>query len=141
MMRLRQRGDSIVEVLIAMAVVSSVLAGAFVSSNRSLLGTRKSEERVQGAKVAESQMERLRQVAADPLLATQVFTGSPDFCLTDTNSIGSGCTTTPPGAGAEFRYGIKRVGTNTFVAYARWDRIGGGGEEEASVAYKVYKND
>jgi prepilin-type N-terminal cleavage/methylation domain-containing protein len=55
-----QRGDTIVEVLIAMAVLGLVLASAFAISNRSYATGLNAQERNEALKVAESQIELLR---------------------------------------------------------------------------------
>src|ERR1035437_9248982 len=57
---LNSRGDTIVEVLLAMLVISVILGGAFVLSRASLTGVRQSQERGEALKVAESQTEQLR---------------------------------------------------------------------------------
>jgi len=152
MVKLNHKGDTIVEVLIAMAVVSAVLAGAFVSSNRSLIGTRRSEERAQGTKIAEGQMARLlAAVESAPLPSEPLNDIDPagifltgiggTFCLNDNNRKTGTCSETVPG-GIEYRYGIKRTEVNTFRATVKWDKLGSGGtqtEEEVSLAYRVYK--
>jgi type II secretory pathway pseudopilin PulG len=55
-----QRGDTIVEVLIAMAVLGLVLASAFAISNRSYATGLNAQERNEALKIAESQVELLR---------------------------------------------------------------------------------
>ena len=42
---LSERGDTLVEVLIAIAVVSLILGGAFVTTNKNLQATREAQER------------------------------------------------------------------------------------------------
>ena len=75
--RLKQAGDTIVEVLIAIAVVSSVLAGAYVSSNKALQQSRQSQERGEALKYAEAQVEQLKDAAAT---VPSTFTVSGAFC-------------------------------------------------------------
>lgn len=58
-----QKGDTIIEVLIAMAIISSVLGGAYVLATRSLRGTRVAQERTQATKLAQGQLERLKYAA------------------------------------------------------------------------------
>ena len=55
-----QRGDTIVEVLIAMAVASSVLGITYATMNRNLLITRGAQERTEAAKLAQGQLEILK---------------------------------------------------------------------------------
>jgi prepilin-type N-terminal cleavage/methylation domain-containing protein len=76
-----ERGDTLVEVLVAIVIVASVIGGAYVVSNKSLQATRSAQERQNALKLSESQIEQLKsQIAADP---TQIFgVGKPTkFCL------------------------------------------------------------
>lgn len=77
MKRLSQAGDTIVEVLICMAVISLVLGGAFVTTRKSQLGVRNSQEHAEALKLAESQIEQLRPDANE---AEQLSTPNP-FCM------------------------------------------------------------
>src|SRR5690606_39104613 len=58
--RRREAGDTIVEVLIAIAVVSSVLAITYSIMNRNLLTMRDNQERTEAMKLAQGQIEALR---------------------------------------------------------------------------------
>jgi len=80
-----QRGDTIVEVLISMAVVGIVLAGAFGSANRSLRGSQQAQERTEAVKYSESQMELLKSVAVSSPSA--VFSQVDAFCLKDDGTV------------------------------------------------------
>lgn len=55
-----QRGDTLVEVMIAMAIMSLVLAGAYVTSTRNSAAMHATQEREQGQRLVESQIEMLR---------------------------------------------------------------------------------
>ncbi|MGH7237779.1 MAG: type IV pilus modification PilV family protein, partial [Candidatus Saccharimonadales bacterium] len=78
-----QSGDTIVEVLISIAILGTVLAGAYVTSNRSLLAERTAQEHSQALTLAESQVESL--IGATPPI---VFTPA-QHCF-DTNDAPSG---------------------------------------------------
>jgi prepilin-type N-terminal cleavage/methylation domain-containing protein len=75
---LGKRGDTIIEVLIAIAVVGSIMTGAYAVATRSLNGVRVSQERGEALKIAESQIEiikgRLESIGNfnDPLVAQTV---------------------------------------------------------------------
>jgi len=84
------RGDTIVEVLIAIAVLSLVLGGAFVATNRSLQGTRDAQERINALKLAETQIEQLKAMSADD----DVGVADQPF-----NFSGTGCTRIDPSSG------------------------------------------
>jgi prepilin-type N-terminal cleavage/methylation domain-containing protein len=57
---LSQRGDTIVEVLIAMSIISLVLAAAYVTSTRNTTLMQGSQERQQAQRLVESQIEMVR---------------------------------------------------------------------------------
>jgi type II secretory pathway pseudopilin PulG len=133
---LGNKGDTIVEVLLAIAVVSSVMGGAFVSANRSLRGARVSQERGEALKLIEGQLELMKAALDDPARAPAVFGATGDFCVNDSLAlVTGGCSQGPDG-----RYGlaIRRAG-NSFTATARWDKIGGGEQEVVSIVYRAYQ--
>lgn len=154
-----QAGDTIVEVLISMLVVSVIMTGAFVSANRSLLGTRRSQERGEALNVIESRVETLRAFAADRDDPKQIFdpAASSEFCIAppgdtrqsltipatadaDPLTGYGGCSYLRPDSGNQHYFGIKRnLATNTFTFYERWLRAGGGGVEEIRIVYRFYK--
>lgn len=57
---LRQAGDTMIEVLISMAIVSTILGGAYVASNKSLLTIRDAQEHVDALKLADGQVELIK---------------------------------------------------------------------------------
>lgn len=63
MKKINNFGDTIIEVLIAIAVLSVVLGGAYAISSRSLAGVRKAQEHTEALKYAEQQTERLKKLA------------------------------------------------------------------------------
>jgi type II secretory pathway pseudopilin PulG len=146
-----QRGDTIVEVLIAMTVASSVLAISYATMNRNLVATRANQERGQASKLAQGQIESLRYaIAAGTSLPAP---GSP-FCLNGATVRSSGFSGGVPQAdlNAEpldtgypnncinnfYRYVIVEDAATPgiFHFYVRWDRVGGGRDQ----IIMVYKN-
>lgn len=142
-----ERGDTIVEVLITIAVVSLVLGGAYVTTNRSLLATRSAQERSIALKLAESQIERLKTIiAADP---TRIFGASVPltFCISNTNAVidavaapancgfnGSGAvTSTEP----IFKIAIVRNG-NQFNLTETWFSVNGKTTDTLQMRYRIY---
>jgi Tfp pilus assembly protein PilV len=84
--RLKQAGDTIIEVLIAMTAVSMVLGAAFVTVNRSVITGRQAQEHVEALKLAESQIEGLKKFAylEDTTNANYIFGTIPvplPFCI------------------------------------------------------------
>jgi len=139
--KLSQTGDTIVEVLLAIAVVSMVLSGAFVSVNRSLKAGRQSQERGEAMKFAQSQLEQLKQAAKDP--SKNIFgTGGPTpYCLN--NTLDRVATTDPAcNQGPDGRYELsitRDATTGTFTSRVVWNAFQSASQENVSLSYRVYQ--
>lgn len=155
----KQRGDTIIEVLIAVAVLGAILGGSFAVASRSLNVSQQAQERSEATKVIESQLELLRFNSAT-VVAGSYPTG---FCFNQAVNPPSiqPLNTTPPtsagsdglststytaicqrntGGGATYNIGIfKQAGGagNTFTIQVRWFKVGGNGVEEAKIAYAL----
>jgi len=162
------RGDTIVEVLIAIIIVSAVLGGAYVSASRSLSVTRQSQERGEALKYAEEQVERLKSaIPASPdtfFSATNVFcidsannkqdaTISPSYTISNNLPVASAdafsnynavCAKGPidPLTG-KGRYNIatEYYGNpdNVFKVHVRWAEAGGNNNDELVITYRIVK--
>lgn len=77
------RGDTIVEVLIAIAVVSSVLGISYSIMNRNVSTIRDNQERSAASKIAQVQLEYMRQAWYTKTEAefSQYYNQGPHFCL------------------------------------------------------------
>ena len=150
--RINQRGDTIVEVLIAIAVVSSILASSFVVIHRTSQNIRQSEEHGVALKLIEGQVEQLKAAAANGANTNAIFnrTGSNlAFCIQggavrDINAASlpapaanynSGCNTTD---GVRYNYGITKDASSTFKANVVWDGPTGR-QEQVEILYRVYE--
>lgn len=82
-----QRGDTLVEVLICILIVSMILTGAYVTTNRSNLRVIDSQERSAALKLAQGQLEQIRQSAVSA--APNVFsrTNGDPFCMINAAAI------------------------------------------------------
>lgn len=76
-------GDTIVEVLIVIAVVSAILTGAFAVANRSSLSVRDAEEHAEAVQYLQGQTELLRDAASRS--GGLNFNLSQPFCLDANN--------------------------------------------------------
>lgn len=77
---LNQLGDTIVEVMIAVLVLSLTIGGAYAIATRSLKASRQAQERGEAVKLAESQIENIKSQAAagnGAVFATQNFCFNP----------------------------------------------------------------
>jgi type II secretory pathway pseudopilin PulG len=154
--RLKQTGDTIVEVLIAMAVISLVLAGAFTTANRSSHNVRQAQERSEAIKYSEQQLEQLKAlVKSNPSAVFSLTTQTTLFCTSSTGLVPFTTGTLPardsdtfsiypanckagniPGS---YNLSIIRVGTNDFRVVARWNNAIGTGNDEITMWYRLYQ--
>jgi prepilin-type N-terminal cleavage/methylation domain-containing protein len=149
-MRLRrsQRGDTIVEVLIAIAIVSSVLGVTYGAMNRNLLITRANQERTEASKIAQGQLEAIRGLTAAQL--TTIAGNS--FCIINgmvtypTNgtvpatNINSDVFANYGSCKSDFyNFVIKKFSGETYKyqVYVRWDKIGGDSREQIIMSYRI----
>ena len=121
-----QRGDTIVEVLIAVAIVSSVLTSAFMLSNRSSQIMQNASEQSQALKIAERQVELLRSRDIQPSDKCFNPSGQPTATDTDCEFDGSGQAAPAAYTGAIYKTAVtKIVATDTYKVTVTWDRLGG----------------
>jgi prepilin-type N-terminal cleavage/methylation domain-containing protein len=88
---LNQAGDTIIEVLVAIIVLSSVLAGAYGIASRATKENMQTQEHSQALQIAQGQLEALKAQTSPPT--------SP-FCITNSNTI-QVWGPTPPAANAQ----------------------------------------
>lgn len=77
------RGDTIIEVLISIAILSVILVGAYVTSNESLVNVRNAQEHSEAISLAQSQLEDLSAYLES---GSSHFNDPPNQCLTTTAS-------------------------------------------------------
>lgn len=147
--QMRERGDTLVEVLIAISVVSLILGGAYITTNRSLLATRAAEERGNALKLAESQLEQLKGFAkTDPDAIFGSGTPSP-FCIAGQPAsvviaTSSECKVDasgqPTGTEPIFTLSITRGSDiNTFTVTNEWTDASGRITDNLRLIYRVYE--
>lgn len=155
--KLKQTGDTIIEVLIAMTVASSVLGISYATANRNLLITRASQERSEAARLIQGQIESLRYVNNTAPLTLPSAANTP-FCLNGSTVQKSPAVSWPIGvpnttdlaadnfAGYPaqcvenfYNYAITRdtAGSGTFHFYVRWENVRGGTRDQIIMVYRV----
>jgi len=131
MIKLNFKGETIVEVMFAIAVAASALAGSYYIANRSGQQTRAAAERIEALKAAESKAEILRTVPKNSLDIAPA-----DFCLTDVGEVKNTGTDFCK-VGALYNVTIKKLST-TPISYeikATWDSLLGG-TENVTIYYR-----
>jgi Tfp pilus assembly protein PilV len=154
--RHNQTGDTIVEVLIAIAVSSAVLGSSYAIVNRAVNSSQQANEHSLALKLAEEQLERLRSApnkarAFDSSLTrsfcmpadlTQGPQENPGISLTSTSlpvtsaSYTTACRISDGGATDRYLIGITRIG-DVFKVYVSWNGATGRADL-VNLVYKVY---
>lgn len=118
-LRSRNSGDTIIEVLIAIAVVGAVLAGAYTSTQRSVNATRMAQEQGEALKLAESQVEQIK-IATDT--NTLNVTGAGNFCI-NSGVLAASCVT---GTGVVYTTVVTHTaGSRDFIVNVTWAGLSG----------------
>ncbi len=146
-MRFTERGDTIVEVLLAIVIVGAVLTGAYVTANQTLNANRSSQERSEALKYVEGQLEHLKAsintIGSQPnafclntsggVVAITAPAADPNL-NNDNFSYPAGCNQgLIPGG---YHMSIRQNGT-TYTVSARWDGTGNIGRQQTSMYYRV----
>ncbi|HSW80019.1 MAG TPA: prepilin-type N-terminal cleavage/methylation domain-containing protein [Candidatus Saccharimonadales bacterium] len=142
--RLSHRGDTLVEVLIALAIISAILGGAFTVTRSSILAVHDSGEHQTAWSLAQTQLEKLKSRAdSDP---DSVFSTDGNFCISHGSAVSlatdaecsvdsSGIpTTTQPVYNESIAYNSS---TSIFTITINWPRIGGG-NDQVQMSYRLY---
>ncbi len=145
-----QRGDTLVEVLISMTVISLVLGGAYTTTSRSLSATRAAQERGNALKLAESQVEQIKNIVAtspDDIFGAGVST---KFCVDGTGTVydasiaplNTHCIVDVQGNPTTIQPSFTLVTTRTgndFLVDESWYDVGGTTTDNLKLAYRVYQ--
>jgi prepilin-type N-terminal cleavage/methylation domain-containing protein len=152
----RQRGDTIVEVLISMLIISIVLAGAYVTVHKSTIGVRNSQEHSEALKLAQSQVEQVRHDASKKA-AAQVFGNAADlpFCIANetikTAATATQCKQDAAGqpTSTEPIYSVSNSRTSCgpalppncyqFTTTVNWASVTGNGLANEQIVYRLYQ--
>ena len=158
-LRNNQRGDTIVEVLIAIAIVSVVLGGAYSISNKSSMQVRNAQEHAEAEKIAMGAVEELPSTVGRfsgtlgvsvpnpvPLFcrdgenAALDVSGSPVTSISALNAPGMTWGTALDSCYSQNRYHtfIERSATDprTFTVHVRWDGVTGG-QQNVELSYRI----
>lgn len=147
------KGDTIVEVLITIAIISSVLAGAFSVTQKSAMAVRDSQERSEMLQILQGQVELVRSIAvAAPTPTHEIFETTPQYFCIDSaskakrefsasaslNNLGdyhADCKDL--GAAGLYRLAVSyNSTTSTYTFIGNWDNLGGG-NNSMKLSYRI----
>lgn len=145
---LRMAGDTIVEVLICILLISMVLGGAYTTVRRSTTGIRNSQEHAEALKRLEAQVEQIRTNASSA--TPTVYTTNTPFCMIDGTLVSTTrqpeaaqCTQDGSGKPATDQPAYKLSATRTdsngghlITVRANWDSVTGVPAEE-TIFYRL----
>jgi uncharacterized protein (TIGR02598 family) len=139
---LKQAGDTIVEVAIAIAVISTILTGAFVVTNRSLTAVRDSEEHSVALGLLQGQVEQLRNAATNTSDNSYLTSTNP-FCFDTNGNIVTSCTTVDNLYNLSIQQCSSSLGctsadnlTTPYLLTVAWNGLGGVADKE-QITYRV----
>ncbi|HSX32927.1 MAG TPA: prepilin-type N-terminal cleavage/methylation domain-containing protein [Candidatus Saccharimonadales bacterium] len=138
--RRHEHGDTIVEVLISMAIVSLILGGAYATTNRSLQSTRADQEQTTALKIAQGQLEEIKSAA---ITNPNFFTGATlvPFCVDATGTIFlAGNNACKSGSGQLiYQTSVQRTNTNDITLTESWQDVRGRNTDTVQLHYRVYQ--
>lgn len=131
-----QRGDTIIEVLIAVAIVSLVLTAAYALTNKNVAATQEVQEQAYAQKMVEQQVELLRS-SAPPAQKGCYKTTDGTFAVAATPAPNPDpCAVTHGGATYHMLITPPSGSSSTYTVKADWDTVTGS-RANITVYYKV----
>lgn len=156
----KQQGNTIVEVLLALAISGAVIATAIASVNNSTQSVQQYQERTEAVKVAESQLEAVRaRFSSESEAVINDIKSSPGFCVVDSsiqefglsgivdfsdpvdNVIQNLSSGFPSDCFFDERYGAHMIyddSQNRLTITVRWLRVGGG-VDQVRIVYGLHE--
>ncbi len=134
-----QKGDTIIEVLIAMTIAASVLAITYSTMNRNLIISQESQERTQASKIAQGQLEALKgyNEGSNPLPCLKGNT--PNNITSGFPSDTAVIVNTAPCTQDYYNFGIIRDSSDPklYRVYVVWDKLKGTGNNQVIMVYRT----
>jgi len=159
--KLSDGGDTIVEVIIVLAVLGLAVSISYATASRSLLDTRQAQEASQAAELIHAQLEALRTMANNPPTINgtanpdYIFpaTTPPQYCVSVDNAdiahvaLLTDPICTPPAGGSLYNLTIDFTSISAtpgksgghFKIQATWDDVEGQGKDTATLEYDLFQ--
>lgn len=152
----KQKGETIVEVLISMAVLGLILSASYGLANKSTLANRQSQERTEALNENSARLEQFKTYLEDsgniPGGTFCVYQDNTGALKTTTSGFVGGIPANPDQdpldsypnqckAGPDGRYNTSiRKNGETFIITTRWFQASGGGVDQLAIEYKAYES-
>ncbi len=133
-------GDTIVEVLISLAILSLAFAISYATANRALINTQNSQEHATALEYLDSQLEALHYYVdqAQQTPPSNSFYLQPDLINHTVQEVpGAG---SEPGNGFSYSISLIRDASNSYTYHATitWPGLGSLGQQSEELSYRVY---
>jgi prepilin-type N-terminal cleavage/methylation domain-containing protein len=141
-----QRGDTIVEVMIVLAVLGMAISICYATATKSLSDARQAQENSEASSLVQSQVEALRVLAPYGPSATadkNIFRAN--FCVINTAGVYSVVDSTDVNCNNQgsvpYQLSVSYQADidDTFIATATWPNVRGEGNDSVTTVYRVHK--
>jgi prepilin-type N-terminal cleavage/methylation domain-containing protein len=133
------RGDTLIEVMISMAVIATVLGSAYAISSRSIKVGRLAQERVEAVKLLESQLEtlksRVKKARGDIALVPELGNTNEYCYVSGLVSATSAC----KNIASIYDIKLSRASNDIFTARAEWTSLSGV-SSSSELVYRINKD-
>lgn len=149
--KLTSRGDTIVEVMIVLAVLGLAISICYATANRSLMNARQAQENSEASELVSSQIEQIRANSLLPAGGASsnspfavadnerfCFKGANRTMFTSSNPLSEWGTYPNDCVSGLYHIAITRVG-DSFRVTAYWDSISGNGQDTVTMSYRPPK--
>ncbi len=139
------RGDTIVEVLIVLAVLGLAIGVSYATANSSLQTTRAAQEDSQATELLQSQLEAMRSLASTD--AANIFQSGSAFCINSafTTVVDTSLVSPAPACVQDNLYTVNinyvnnAVTPDTFTLVATWPDIHGSVQDSETMVYRMHQ--
>lgn len=134
-----QRGDTIVEVIVVLAILGLALSISYATASQSLLNTRQAEEQAQATELLQAQIEVLRDQAQGGNMAVYPSSPGADFYFdtTQSNLLHTNASWTTGIYTIKLDY--TSAPTDTWIANATWTDVTGRGQDSVTLIYRAHQ--
>ncbi|HSW85158.1 MAG TPA: type II secretion system protein [Candidatus Saccharimonadales bacterium] len=140
---LNKTGDTIVEVMIVLTILSLAISVSYSTASQSLINTRRAQENAQATEYVQAQIEALRSLTSIGLPASRnIFKPGP-YCVNTSSAVPYSLIATS--CLLDNLYKVSVTGPagapgGTFTVVATWPDIGGQGDDTVTMLYNLYRS-
>ncbi|HEY5152731.1 MAG TPA: type II secretion system protein [Candidatus Saccharimonadales bacterium] len=144
--QLNRAGDTIVEVMVVLAILGLAISISYATANRSLLNARQAQENSEATELIQSQIEALRTLTSVTDVPNIFNPALQNYCLVPTgvapnikytNASGASCNMGSVPYQINITYST--APTDTFTVTATWPDVLGEGNDTVTTIYRLHQ--